>query len=203
MVRHMSRVHSSSKRPNIQSERMDSCEHEDRSSFGRCSQLPSRPLRNGDRDQLLVLRWNSFLGVDCEWNKQILMGKVGRNPGEPPPMTLETVQGNLLRKQERNKHQCRCLSPMVTLPYHPRRRTREVRRKLFRSVKKDDQIASTRSFSISRRRRAVEFRILAQMFHSKFTSSLREKVNSCMAELLAKRRRSQEEISVLCGSISC
>ena len=38
--------------------------------------------------------------------------------------------------------------------WEDRRRTRSVRQKLFRSAKKDDQIASTRSFSTSRRRRS-------------------------------------------------
>ena len=41
----------------------------------------------------------------------------------------------------------------------------------FEVSKKEDQIASTRSFSTSRKDGAVEFRILAQMFRSKFTSS--------------------------------
>ena len=35
------------------SERMDPWEHEDRSSFGGGSQLPSRPLRNRDHDRSL------------------------------------------------------------------------------------------------------------------------------------------------------
>ena len=66
----------------VQSERMDPWEHEDRPSFGGSSQLPST-LRNRDHDQLLIWRWNSFMGDDCEWNKQIRNGNVGRNPREP------------------------------------------------------------------------------------------------------------------------
>ena len=56
-----------------------SWEHEDRSSLGGGSQLPSRPLRNRDHDQLFVWRWNSFLGDDREWNKQIRDGNDGAN----------------------------------------------------------------------------------------------------------------------------
>ena len=48
----MSRKNSSSKRPIIQSERMDSWEHEGRCSFGGGSQSPPRTLRNRDHDQL-------------------------------------------------------------------------------------------------------------------------------------------------------
>ena len=44
------------------SERMDPWEHEDRSSFGSGSKLPSRPLRNRDHDELLIWRWNLVPG---------------------------------------------------------------------------------------------------------------------------------------------
>ena len=66
-----------------------------------------------------------------------------------------------------------------------RRRTRRVRQGLFRSFQEDNQIASKRSFSTSRRRRSriqnlgtdVSFRIYV------FPAL----VNSSMAELLAKK----------------
>ena len=79
----MSRVYFTSRQRILQSERMDPWEHEDRSSFGGGSQSPSRPLRNRDHDQLLIWRWNLFLGDDREWNKQIRDGNDGGNPREP------------------------------------------------------------------------------------------------------------------------
>ena len=86
-------------------------------------------------------------------------------------------------------------SPTVTLPYHlleeDRRRTRKVRQKLFRSGQKDDQIASTRSFSTSRRRRSSRIQDLGTdvSFRIYVFSVL---VNSDMADFFffAKRRRS-------------
>ena len=65
-----------------------------------------------------------------------------------------------------------------------------------------DQIASTRSFSTSRTRRSSRIQNLGTdvSFRIRVFSAL---FNSDMADLLAKRRRSQEEISVLCGSILC
>ena len=62
----MSRVHATSRRHIIQSERMDPWEDEDRSSSGGgSSQLPSRQSRTRDHDQL-IWRWNSFMGDDRE-----------------------------------------------------------------------------------------------------------------------------------------
>ena len=43
----------------------------------------SSPLRNCHHDQLLLWRWHSLLGDDCDWNKQMRNGNVGRNPREP------------------------------------------------------------------------------------------------------------------------
>ena len=82
-------------------------EHEDRSSSEGGSQLPSRPLRNRDHDQL-IWRWNSFTGDDREWNKQIRNGNCRKKPKTTTSSTLETVQGNPLLKQDRNEHQVRC-----------------------------------------------------------------------------------------------
>ena len=50
----MSRVYSSSRRPIIQTERMDSWEHEDRSSFGGGSCSSSTTLRNQDHGTILI-----------------------------------------------------------------------------------------------------------------------------------------------------
>ena len=103
-------------------------------------------------------------------------------------ITLETVQGNLLPKE--------------TPAWLDWRRTSSVRQELFRSVKEDDQIASTRSFSASRWRRSSRIQNLGTdvSFRVHVFSIL---VNSNVAELLAKRRRTQKEIPVLCGSILC
>ena len=79
----MSRVFFTSRQRSIQSKRMDPWEHEDRSIFGGGSQLASRALGNRDHDQLLIWRWNLFLGDDRERNEQIRNGNVGRNPREP------------------------------------------------------------------------------------------------------------------------
>ena len=48
----------------IQSKRMDPWKREDRFSFGGGRQSPSRPLRNREHDQLLIWRWNLYLGND-------------------------------------------------------------------------------------------------------------------------------------------
>ena len=50
----MSRVYSSLKRPIVQSERMDSWEHEDPSSFGGARYSSFRTLRNRDHDTILI-----------------------------------------------------------------------------------------------------------------------------------------------------
>ena len=47
---------------------------------------------------------NAFKGDDLEWNKQIRDRNVGRNPKRTTSMTLDTVPGNRLLKQDRNKH---------------------------------------------------------------------------------------------------
>ena len=95
-------------------------------------------------------------------------------------------------------------SPTVTLPCDQREWI-DVEpgpmRQEFEVSKKDDQVASTRSFCTPRRRSSriqnlgtdVSFRIYV------FSAV----VNSNMAEPIAKMRRSQEEISVLCGSMLC
>ena len=68
----MSRVHTTSRRHIIQSERMESWEHEDRSSSGGGSQLPSRSLRNRDHDQLLVWLWTrSWVMIVNGMNKYV------------------------------------------------------------------------------------------------------------------------------------
>ena len=53
----------------------------------------------------------SFMDSDREWIEQIRDGNVGRISKKTATMKLETVQGDLRRKQDRNKHQCRCHLP--------------------------------------------------------------------------------------------
>ena len=120
-------------------------------------------------------------------------------------MTLETVQGNLLLKQDPNINADDLFSNgyvTISPAWLDWRGTRSVRQELFRSLEKDDQIASARSFSTSRRRRSSRIQNLGTdvSFRIYVFSVL---VNSNMAELFAKRRRSSEEISVVCGSILC
>ena len=165
-----------SRQRSLQSERMDPWEHEDRSSFGISRQLPSRPLRNRDHDQLFIWWWNLFLGNDRQWNKQIRDGNDGRNPREP-------------HRWHRRQYRATCCwsrTEKTSMPQRDFRRTRSVRQELFRSVKEDDQIASTRSFSTSRRRRIsrnqnlvtdVSFRIYVLLVM----------VNSNVSELFAKK----------------
>ena len=75
----------------------------------------------------------------------------------------------------------------MLLAWVDRRRTSRVRQKLFRSVKKDGQIASTWSNSTSRRRRSSRIQNLRVnvSFRIYVFSAL---VNSDMAELLAKKK---------------
>ena len=202
----MSSENSTSRQRSIQSKRMDLWEHEDRSSFGGGSESPSRLLRHRDHVRLLIRWWNLFLCADREWNKQIRDGNDAGNTREPH------------RWHWRQYRETCCKSKTITnisaddffangyVTISPGwldwRRTRSVRQELFRSVKEDDQIASTRSFSTSRRRRSSRIQNLGTdvSFRIYVFSEL---VYSNMAELLAKRRRSWEEMSVLCGSILC
>ena len=82
------------------------------------------------------------------------------------------------------------------------RGTRSVRQKLFRNVKKDDQIAPARFFSTSGRRRSSRIQNLGTdaSFRIYVFSALG---SSSMTELLAERRRTWEEIPEMCGSIPC
>ena len=105
-------------------------------------------------------------------------------------MTLETVQGNLFIKQDRDKHHRRRLL-LQRLRDHITSVSGSTSNqvsttKLFRSVKEGDQIASTRSFSTSRRRRSSRIQNLGTdvSFRIYVFSEL---VNSNMAELLAKK----------------
>ena len=58
----MSRVHFSSRRPVIRSDRMHSWEHDDRSSFGGGCCSSSRTLRNRDHDPILYCMMELVLG---------------------------------------------------------------------------------------------------------------------------------------------
>ena len=165
----MSRVHFTSRQLIIQSERMDPLEHEDRSHFGGGSQWPSRPSRNRDHDQPFIWRWNLFLGDDREWNKQI------RERGTAST-TLDTVTRKLVAEARPKQTSVPTTSsPTVTLPYHLRewvdvepgkydKNRFEVSQMMIRLLRHDPSVLREEDG-------AVEFRILAPMFRSEFTSS--------------------------------
>ena len=138
------------------SKRIDPWEHEDRSSFGGGSQSPSRPLRNGDHNQLFIWRWNLFLG------KYVT------------EMTEETQENHIDDTGEQTSMPTTS-SPTTTLPYHLRvwidvepgpydKSCFEVSKKMIRMLRHDPSVLREEDG-------AVEFRILAQMFRSEFTSS--------------------------------
>ena len=114
----MSRVYSSSRRQIIPKKRMDPWEHQDRSSFGGGRQS-SWTLRKWDRD-LLVWRWNSFMGYDCEWNKQIRNGNLGRNPREPHRWQGDSAGKPAAKARPKRTPSPTSSSPTITLPYHQR-----------------------------------------------------------------------------------
>ena len=84
-------------------------------------------------------------------------------------------------------------SPTVTSPYHLGEwidiEPGKCCKKQFRSVKKDDQIASTRFSVLREEDGAVEIRIWAPMFRSEFTSSQYCSIRTWL-NYLQKRRRS-------------
>ena len=79
----MSRIHITSRWRLIQSKRMDPWKHEDRSSVAGNSQWPPRPLRNRDKNQLLVGRRISISGYDLHRIQQIRDGNVRRKTRKP------------------------------------------------------------------------------------------------------------------------
>ena len=185
----MSRVHFTSRQLIIQSERMDPWGHEDRSSFGGCSQLPSRPLRNRYDDQILFGDGTrSWVMIVSGTNKNVT--EMTEETKRTTSTTLEKAQGNLLLKKDRNKHQCRRLL-LRRLRYHITCASGSTSNqvsttKAVSKCQKDDQIASTRSFSASRRRRSSRIQDLGTdvSFRIYVFSVL---VNSGTAELLAKK----------------
>ena len=186
----MSRVHFTSRQLIIQRYRMDPWQHEDWSSFGESSQFPSRKLRNRDHDQLFFCRWDSFLGDDHEWNKQVA-------EMTEESMTLETVPGNRLLKQDINADDFFSNGYVIISPaWLDWRRTRTVGQELLRSVEKDDKICSEEDG-------AVELRILAPMFHWKFSSSPCWSIPTWMIYLQKGGGPNWEEISEMCGFILC
>ena len=131
---------------------MDPWEHEDRSSFGDGSQSPWRPLRNRDHDQLLIKRWNLFLGDNREWKKQIHDGNGGGTPQENRIDCNVECTGKLVAKAKPKRTSMpTSSSSTVTLPYHQRDwidvEPGSAPQELFWSVKKHDHIGLTRSFS--------------------------------------------------------
>ena len=128
----MSRVYSSSKRPVIQSERMDSWEHEERSSFGGGS------YHHQERYGIEIMIRSLLNDGTCSW-VMIVNGINQYVTDMTTSITLEQVQGNLLLKQDRNKHQHQRL--LQRLRYHTTSVigstwSQVVRQELFRSVKK-------------------------------------------------------------------
>ena len=172
----MSRVHFTSRREIIQSKRMESVGHEDRSSFGSSGQLPSRPLRNRDHDQLFVRWWNLFLGHDLEWNKRI---RDGDDWGESQDDHIDYIgecTGKLLAKARPKQTSMPTTSSLtVTLPHHLREQIdvepgkydescTEVSQKMIRLLRHDPTVLQEEDG-------AVQFRVSARMFQLKFTSS--------------------------------
>ena len=170
--------------------RMDPWEHEDRSSFGGGSRSSSRPLRNRDHDRILIWWWNLFLWME----KTNTWRKWWRKPERTNIDYIGDCTGKpVAQARPKQTSMMTTSSSTATFPCHLRDwidvGTRSVWQELFRSVKKDDQIASTRSFSTSRRRWGSRIQNLGTdvLFRISVFATL---VNSNMAELLAKRRRS-------------
>ena len=179
-----SRVHITSRWPLIQSERMDPWKHEDRSSVGGSSHSPPRPPRDRDQNQILIWRWISFMGCDRKWIEQIRDGNVGRNTRKPQRWICRQCRETCCESKDRNKHQCRC-HLFRESRYHFTRENgltsnREVRPKLFWSFEEDDQIASS---VLREEDGAVEFKIFAPMFASKFASSPHWSIRTWLSHL--------------------
>ena len=120
-------------------------------------------------------------------------------------MKLEPVRGDLLPKQDRNERHCHghlltelryhstCVNGSTSNQESTTDTLFEVSKKMISLLRHDRSVLRERDG-------AVEFKILAPMLASPFESSP-ALVNSNMAELFAKRRWSQEEISA--GSSLC
>ena len=154
----MSRIHITSRWRLIQSKRMDPWKHEDRSSVGCNSQLPPRPLRNRDQNQLLVGRRISISGYDLRRIQQIRDGNVRRKTRKPRWHKWENARRNLLLKQDRSKHHWMSNQESTTniLSMLRRRFTDYLDMIFLTSEKKTEQLNS---------------KILAPMFVSQFESS--------------------------------
>ena len=167
--RFMWRSHFTS-RQRIQSKRMDPWEHEDRSSFGGGSQSPSRPLRNRDHDQLLIWRWNLFLGDDREWNKQTHDGNDGGNPRDPHRwywrQYMETCCWSKTKTNINQRLRCHiiCVSGLTWNQVRTTRVVSKCQKKKIRLLRHDPSVLREEDG-------AVEFRISAPMFRSEFTAS--------------------------------
>ena len=152
----MSRVHITSRWPIIQSERMDSWEHEDRSSFGGGSQSSSRTIRSRDHDTIFLEWWNLFLGHDREristWRRWL------RRPKEST--------GELGAKARPKQTSTPTTSSTTTLPYD--------QRDWIDVEQKDDQITSSQHWSIriwlnnlqKKRRPKKRFQYCVEPFHA-------------------------------------
>ena len=108
----MSRVHTTSRQPIVQSERMDPSEHEDRSSLGGGSWSSSRPSRNRDqgRHGIEIMIESIFGDGTCSWvmivngiNKYVT--QMTEEPQEDHIDYIGDCTGKPVAKQDRNKHQ--------------------------------------------------------------------------------------------------
>ena len=132
--------------------------------------------------------WSLFMGDDCEWNTQIRDGNDWGNPRRPHRLHWRKYRETCgWSKTETNLNDDNFFfndKVAISSACVDCRGTRSARQELFRSVKKDDQIASTRSFSTSRRRRSSRIQSLGTdvSFRIFVFSTL---VTSSMAELLA------------------
>ena len=140
-------------------------------------QSPSRSLRNRDRDQLLNLAMELVPGW-WSWTES----------QENHIDDIGDSTNVLLSKTETNNAHDFLSNGYVTIStaWVDRRRTKSAPQKLHRSVKKDDQIASARSFSTSWTRRSSRIQNLGTdvSFRISVCSAL---VYSNMAELVAKK----------------
>ena len=174
--------------------------------IGPVLELAPRPLRDRDQNQILIWRLISFMDHDRKWTwTKYVTENVGWN-------TKKTQRWNWRQCKEtccESKTETNINADAIFFYSHDttshakmdRRRTRRVRPKFFWSFEENDQIASSWSFCTARRRRSSRIQNLdTDVSFRIYVSAL---VKSNMAELFAKRRCSQEEISVLLGSLLC
>ena len=141
-----------------------------------------------------------FLRNDREWNEQIRDGDDGGNPRRPHRLHWEKVQGILLLKQDRNQTSIPTTSASTTtLPHHLRVwidvEPGQYNKSCFEVSKKMIRLLRHNPSSTSRSRRSSRIQNLGTdvSFRIQVFSAL---VNSTMAELRAKRRRTRFQYCV-------